>query len=151
MSNSLCFSTFCILFCILISFFFSVVFRIIYLSPYVGGIIRGPYSVKINKTGVGIPTNPVVNQPIMSGQRVAKPEKLMDITIPYALRDGYEVIKSVSVNNTVMTSFTDYGYLKHFYTFYNLSHLEQYPNFYVTTIDEEAYNVGFTCKAFSDK
>lgn len=46
-----------------------------------------------------------------------------------------------------MTSFTDYGYLKLFYTFYNLSHLEQYPNFFVTVIDHKSYEVRSNCRS----
>ena len=46
-----------------------------------------------------------------------------------------------------MTSFTDFGYLQLFYTFYNLSHLEQYPNFFVTVIDSKSYEV-FICFFF---
>ena len=114
----------------------------IHLSPYVGGIMRCPYGTGMNKTDSNIPANSVASSHAMSKQQAVEQENPMTIVVPYGLRDGYEVIKSVSVNNTVMTSFTDYGYLKHFYTFYNLSHLEQYSNFYVTTIDEDAYNVG---------
>ena len=114
----------------------------IHLSPYVGGIIRCPDSAGMNKADRDIPTNSMTSPHVMSKQQAAEQETSINIVVPYGLRDGYEVIKSVSVNNTVMTSFTDYGYLKHFYTFYNLSRLGQYPNFYVTTIDEDAYNVG---------
>ena len=51
------------------------------------------------------------------------------------------LLRSIAVNSTVMTSFTDYGYLKLFYVFYNLSHLERYPNFFVTVIDMKSYIV----------
>ena len=51
------------------------------------------------------------------------------------------LLRSIAVNNTVMTSFTDYGYLKLFYVFYNISHLEHYPNFFVTVIDMKSYIV----------
>ena len=120
----------------------------IQLSPYVGGIIRCPYSEGANKVDSNIPENAVANQYMMGEQHAVEQEESRDVVVPSGLRDGYDVIKRVSVNNTVMTSFTDYGYLKHFYTFYNLSHLEQYPNFYVTTIDEEAYNVRSRCNLF---
>ena len=51
------------------------------------------------------------------------------------------LLRSIAINSTVMTSFTDYGYLKLFYVFYNLSHLERYPNFFVTVIDMKSYIV----------
>ena len=71
-------------------------------------------------------------------------EELRDNTVPFEKSSQnplFSFCKSIAVNNTVMTSFTDYGYLKLFYTFYNLSHLEQYPNFFVTVIDHKSYEV----------
>ena len=48
----------------------------------------------------------------------------------------------IAINNTVMTTVTDFGYLGHMLTFYAMSHLEQYPNFFVTALDQDAYRVG---------
>lgn len=50
-------------------------------------------------------------------------------------------VSGIAVNNTVMTTVTDFGYLGHMLTFYALSHLEQYPNFFVTALDPDAYRV----------
>ena len=60
---------------------------------------------------------------------------------PEASDSLQSLLRSIAVNSTVMTSFTDYGYLKLFYVFYNLSHLERYPNFFVTVIDMKSYIV----------
>ena len=51
-------------------------------------------------------------------------------------------ISGIAVNDTVMTTVTDFGYLGHMLTFYAMSHLEQYPNFFVTALDQDAYRVG---------
>lgn len=64
------------------------------------------------------------------------------VSVPYGMGDLLNLLNQIAVDNTVMTSFTDSGYLKHFYTFYKLSHLERYPNFFVTAIDQDAFNVG---------
>ena len=60
---------------------------------------------------------------------------------PEAFGNLRSLLRSIAVNSTVMTSFTDYGYLKLFYVFYNISHLERYSNFFVTVIDMKSYIV----------
>ncbi|KNB42809.1 hypothetical protein JH06_3712 [Blastocystis sp. subtype 4] len=64
----------------------------------------------------------------------------LKVFVPYDLRDLYKLLEPIALNGTVMTSFTDSGYLRHFYTFYRLSHLERYPNFFVTAIDQNAFD-----------
>ena len=53
----------------------------------------------------------------------------------------YQFCKSVAINHTIMTTMTDSGYLDLFYIFYTNSHLEHYKNFFVTALDEKAYEV----------
>ena len=53
----------------------------------------------------------------------------------------YQFCKSVAINYTIMTTMTDSGYLDLFYIFYTNSHLEHYKNFFVTALDEKAYEV----------
>ena len=68
-------------------------------------------------------------------------KKIMEEQSPEAFDSLRSLLRSIAVNSTVMTSFTDYGYLKLFYVFYNISHLDRYPNFFVTVIDMKSYIV----------
>lgn len=61
--------------------------------------------------------------------------------LSFALSKLEAFVSGIAVNNTVMTTVTDFGYLGHMLTFYAMSHLEQYPNFFVTALDVDAYRV----------
>ena len=83
----------------------------------------------------------VVNSSSMESVITNSPVNDLKVFVPFDLRDLYKLLEPIALNGTVMTSFTDSGYLRHFYTFYRLSHLERYPNFFVTAIDQNAFDV----------
>ena len=51
----------------------------------------------------------------------------------------YSFASTLAINNTIMVTMIDSGYLDLFYTFYTLSHMERYRNFFVIALDEGAH------------
>lgn len=137
-------SLFCIGLLFLIKLGSSTISQRLSALPFTRGVIQFDAT-----TSMGMALNVTINLTTFAPaptamEQIPEDKSTLDSQhyVPYILRDAYEVIRKIAINNTVMTSFTDYGYLRHFYTFYEMSHLERYPNFYVTTIDEQSYEVG---------
>ena len=61
--------------------------------------------------------------------------------VMYSSDELYQFCENVAIHHTIMTTMTDSGYLDLFYIFYTNSHLEHYKNFFVTALDEKAYEV----------
>ena len=77
--------------------------------------------------------------PTLSISETQRPTPFKQLT--YATSKLESFVSKIAVNNTIMTTVTDFGYLGHMLTFYAMSHLERYPNFFVTALDRDAYHV----------
>ena len=142
----------CVILCFLFIFLVTIVFNAsqkrFSKETKQGGLL---YSLNRNSQSINrlesITMEPVVNRSsVVNNSSIESvitnsPDKDLKVFVPYDLHDLYKLLELIAVNGTVMTSFTDSGYLRHFYTFYRLSHLERYPNFFVTAIDQNAFNV----------
>ena len=141
----------CVCLCFLFVFLVIIVFNVTQ-KRFSNEIKQGGLLYSLNRCNQSVSglesvtMEPVVNNSsgvdngIMGSMQTNPPEDA-NVFVSHDLRDLYMLLKQIAVNGTVMTSFTDSGYLRHFYTFYKLSHLEKYPNFFVTAIDENAFTV----------
>lgn len=91
---------------------------------------------------VYLPQVDVSFQPILSTARSQQRSMFSKRHSTFATAKLEAFISGIAINNTVMTTVTDFGYLGHMLTFYAMSHLEQYPTFFVTALDQDAYRVG---------
>lgn len=57
------------------------------------------------------------------------------------MRSLKDMIPKIQRNGSVLVTFTDSSYLSAFYTSYQVSHLNNYSNFLVVAMDEDAYHV----------